>query len=331
MMLNKKQSFTKKEKIFAIIETTRPYTILWCGLVSLVGSCIAFGSFPTLKISILVTFIPIMGWIAGLCVSDYFDRKLDKIQKAHRPIPSGRIKPYELLVIGSIFAISGLILSYSLGINNIILAIIAAALVIMYAKFTKPRGILGNINRGAIIGAAFFFGVFSVNNSIFSIPMYVWLISLIFILHDINSNLIGAIRDLEGDKRGGYITFPVKYGVRISIFLSVILTLIWASLAISIPIYFDFLDRAYYILLAFALIIILALYMFLVRFSEDLNRKRALKAHKFFVVERVTLACAFIFGISSIQNATIIFIAVVTITLILQYLLRERYEFMEEI
>ena len=52
-----------------------------------------------------------MGWTAGLYLSDFLDRNIDLIQKPHRPIPSGRIKPSEALVIGGIFAITGLILS----------------------------------------------------------------------------------------------------------------------------------------------------------------------------------------------------------------------------
>jgi len=319
--------FMFREKLFALLETTRPYTLLWCGLVSLAGACIATGSFPALKIATLATFVPIMGWIAGLCASDFLDRKLDKIQKEHRPIPSGRIKSYEILATGVVFAISGLILSYLLGINTFILAFVAAALVILYARFTKARGLIGNFNRGFITAAAFFFGVFSVNSSIFSIPTYIWLASLIFIFHDTNSTLIGAIRDTEGDKKGGYITFPVKHGIKKSIQLSIFLTIIWISLAILIPTYFGFLNKIYYLILAFAIIIILVLYIFLFKSSYALNRKKALKAHEFFVIERVTLASAFIFGMTTILNATIIFTVAVIITLLLQYLLRKRYEF----
>lgn len=331
MTEDKKSNFTFNEKLFAILETTRPYTLLWCGLVSLAGACIGLGAFPPLRIALLATFVPIMGWIAGLCASDFLDRKLDKIQKAHRPIPSGRIKSYEILGIGAFFAVSGLIFSFLLGIDNLIISFVAAALVILYAKFTKSKGLFGNINRGFITGAAFFFGVFSVNNSIFSIPIYIWLTSFIFIIHDINSNLVGAIRDIEGDKKGGYLTFPVKYGVRTSIKISLVLTLIWVSLAILIPIYFSFLNIEYYFILAVVVTIIIILYIFLFESLTALDRKKALKGHEFFVVERVMLASAFIFGMSAIVNASIIFVVAVTITLLLQYSLRGRYEFGREL
>ena len=320
-------NYSGKERIFAFIEVTRPYTLLWCGLVSLVGACIAKGSFPDIYTSLLTTFIPIMGWIAGLSLSDFFDRGLDRIHKDHRPIPSGRIKSYEILIIGALFAVIGLFLSYILGIDNLLIAFIAAFLVLTYSKISKSRGMIGNINRGLITGAAFFFGVFSFYDSIYSIPFYIWLISLIFIIHDINSNLIGAIRDIEGDKIGGYNTIPVKYGIKKSIYIAVILTIIWLSFAIYIPYYYDLLNNIYYFLLILVIIIILVLYLCCFRLSEDIDRRKALRAHEFFVIERVTLASAFIFGVSNFFDSLIIYVIAVSITIILQYLLRDRYEF----
>jgi 4-hydroxybenzoate polyprenyltransferase/geranylgeranylglycerol-phosphate geranylgeranyltransferase len=319
--------FSTKEKIFAFIESTRPYTLLWCGLVSLSGACIAKGSFPDYNISLLITFIPIMGWIAGLFISDFFDRRLDQIQKNHRPIPSGRIKSYEILIIGTIFGIIGLILSYRLGLDNLIIALLAALLVLSYTKFSKSRGMIGNINRGLITGIAFFFGVFSIYDSIIFIPSYIWFISLVFIIHDINSNLIGAIRDVKGDEIGGYLTFPVKYGVKKSIIVAVFLTIIWLILALYIPYFYGLFNYIYYVLLSFVILFIFILYLCCFRLLDDVDRRKALKAHEFFVIERVTLAAAFIFGVSNLFPALIIYLIAVSLTIILQYFLRDRYEF----
>jgi 4-hydroxybenzoate polyprenyltransferase/geranylgeranylglycerol-phosphate geranylgeranyltransferase len=231
------------------------------------------------------------------------------------------------LIIGAIFALVGLYFSFLLGIGNLIIAFIAALLVFTYAKYTKSHGMIGNINRGLITGVAFFFGVFSINDSIISIPVYIWLISLVFIIHDVNSNLIGAIRDIEGDKIGGYDTFPVKYGVKISIIIAIILTFIWISLSIYIPYIFGFLNDVYFYIIAIVILIIFILYLCCFRSIKNIDRKKALKAHEFFVIERITLASAFIFGISKIFDALIIYIIAVSITIILQYFLRDRYEF----
>lgn len=326
---SKKSKISIKDKIFAHLETWRLYTIIWCGLVSLAGACISFKEFPSLKIAALATFVPMMGWVAGLYLSDYLDRKLDIIQKPHRPIPSGRIKPKEALVVGGAFAIVGFVLSFLLGIINILLVFFVAALVLTYAKISKSHGISGNLNRGFVTVAAFFYGVFSTNQSIQTIPIYIFLLSLVFLFHDTNSNLVGAIRDMGGDKKGGYLTIPVKYGLKKSILLSTLLSIVWMSLIISIPIYFNFLKQEFYFILIVDFLIILAFYFYLFKSTTSYSREKGLKFHEFFVIERIVLASALIFGIAELHIAIVIIIVALIVTITSQNMLRKRYEFME--
>lgn len=331
MSTNSHSDFTIKDKIFAHIETWRPYTVIWCGLVSLAGSCITYMGFPPVEIATLAFFIPIMGWIAGLYLSDYLDRELDAIQKPHRPIPSGRIKPKEALGVGGAFALIGFLLSFILTLNNVILVFIVAFLVFTYANISKSRGIAGNVNRGLVTVAAYFFGIFSVDKPI---AAYIWLLSLVFLIHDSNSNLIGAIRDVEGDKKGGYITVPVKYGLKNSLILALILSVIYYLLILSIVIFFNFLPYYYRfsILFLLAIGIICTMYFTMFKSITTVTRKRALQAHEFFVAERITLASAFIFGIvDSLLISTSIYAFAIIITLVSQRLIRKRYEFKENL
>ena len=324
--------FTFKDKIFAHIETWRPYTVIWSGLVSLAGACIAFEGLPSLRITLLALFVPMMGWIAGLYLSDYLDRKLDSIQKPHRPIPSGRIKPKEALAIGAIFAITGFLLSFLLSLNNILLVFVVAALVFAYAKLSKSHGIIGNINRGLVTVAAYFFGVFSIGQSIQSIPIYIWLLSPLFLIHDTDSNLVGAIRDIKGDKRGGYMTIPVKYGIKKSLFISLVLSIAYMSLIVFVTNYFDFLQYRYrfYLIFLLGVIILATMYITMFKSINNIDRKKALLAHEFFVAERTILASAFIFGmVSSVYISGSIFLIAISITLVSQRSIRKKYEFME--
>ena len=329
MKTSSKSKITIKNKLFAHLETWRIYTVIWCGLVSFAGACIAFGNLPPLRTALLALFIPMMGWTAGLYLSDYLDRKLDTIQKPHRPIPSGRIKPKEALALGAVFAITGFILSFLLSINNIILVFVVAILVFLYAKVSKSKGIIGNLNRGLVTVAAYFFGVFSLGQSISAIPIYLWLLAIVFLFHDTNSNLIGAIRDIKGDKKAGYNTIPVKYGIKKSIFFSLILTLIWLPLALYIPYRYKFLKNEFYIVIILDILILLIMYIYLFRFKDDYTQKKTLRFHEFFVIERIILASAFIFGIIEYYTAFSIFIIALLVTIASQYLLRKRYEFLE--
>jgi 4-hydroxybenzoate polyprenyltransferase/geranylgeranylglycerol-phosphate geranylgeranyltransferase len=325
-----KKKVSLKTKLFAHLETWRPYTVIWCGLVSLAGACLAYQTFPPYDIAFFAFVIPMMGWTAGLYLSDFLDRKLDLIEKPHRPIPSGRIHPYEALIIGAVFAGIGLIVSIYLSIYNLALVFVTAFLVLGYAKFTKSKGIFGNINRGMVTIAAYLYGVFTINQSLDYFPVYIWLLSFVFLIHDTNSNLVGAIRDMKGDKEGGYQTIPVKYGLKNSIFIALFINIIWYMILLGIIFSYDFLKIEFFYLFIFDVIILITLYVYLFKSIKNYTRKRALRFHEFFVIERIVLASSLIFGIVELKKAAIIFIVALIITLISQKLLRKRYEFEEK-
>jgi 4-hydroxybenzoate polyprenyltransferase/geranylgeranylglycerol-phosphate geranylgeranyltransferase len=277
---------------------------------------------------LLVFFIPILGWIAGLYLADYFDRLLDAIQKPHRPIPSGRISPTEALGVGASYAVIGLGLTFLLPPVNILLVFLAGILVLCYAKFTKAKGLLGNFNRGAMTVATYLFGVFSLNSSS-SIPLSLWLLSLVFFFHDTNSNIIGAIRDVHGDRTGGYTTTPVRYGIRRTLLISVSLSVLYLLLTMGIILIFPLIAYPVYFLgvVFLGILILCVMYFILFSSAHTLTRRQSLHAHELFVAERILFASAFIVGIaSSTLLSFTIFIVSLIVTVLSQHLLRERYE-----
>ena len=317
-----------KTKLFAHFETMRPYTLFWCGLVSLLGACLMYGDIPPLQVSFLVFFIPILGWIAGLYLADYYDRTLDLIQKPHRPIPSKRIFSREALFIGATYVLVGLGLTFLLPLINILLVFIAGILVFFYAKYTKSRGLLGNFNRGAMTVITYLFGVFSIG-SFSSIPLSIWLLSIVFFFHDTNSNIIGAIRDVHGDKTGGYVTTPVRYGIRTTLLISVLLSFLYLLITAGIIYVYALIRYPVYSLALFSIGILILCVMYLILFtsSQTLTRKQSLLAHELFVAERIFFASAFIVGIATSHALSFsICIISLVVTILSQHLLRERYE-----
>jgi len=71
MVINKEVSLTTH--LIAHIETWRPYTVIWCGLLSLSGAVLTFKGLPSLQISLFSLFTPIFGWIAGLYLVFFID------------------------------------------------------------------------------------------------------------------------------------------------------------------------------------------------------------------------------------------------------------------
>ena len=106
---------------------------------------------------------------AGNVINDYFDYKIDLINKPDRPIPSGRISlkngrnyGYFLFFMGTV---CGFFISY-LTNNWIPFAIVLFADVVLYlyAYKLKSTPLLGNLTVGFMTGFGFVFGGFSINN-----------------------------------------------------------------------------------------------------------------------------------------------------------------------
>lgn len=268
-----------------------------------------------------------MGWIAGLYLSDYLDVRLDMIQKAHRPIPSGRIYPNEALIIGALFAGIGMSLTILLGLKNLILAFCAAFLVYSYARFTKPRGILGNINRGALAVVAFLFGMLSLNNPLPDIPVSLLLLCIVFLLHDMNTNLVGTLRDMHSDKEGGYQTIPVRYGLKKTAYLAIFLSITWFLLLLGLIILLYTPTYLFLILIFIDGVLVLLIGSCLRKLVKTYSRKKALTIHKCFVLERITLASAIISLVVPLHISLTVYITSLLFTGLFQITLRNQYEF----
>jgi hypothetical protein len=77
------------------------------------------------------------------------------------------------------------------------------------------------------------------------------------------------------------------------------------------------------------ILILFCLYVYLFKSLKNYSREKALKFHEFFVIERITLASAFIFGLTDIKVAATIYVVALLITALSQHSLRKKYEFKE--
>ena len=315
-----------QRKLLAHIETWRPYTSFYVGLLALSTSVLWRGQLLPLPLAALIFAAPTLGWLAGLYGCDYFDHDLDKLQKEHRPLPSGRISAREAFLCMMVCMYLGFVASAWLSFLNLLLAGVVMAAAVGYT-IVKAHAFLGNISRGIPGGLTAFFGIVAAAGGI--IPTQhraiVLLLPLLFFLHDITTNLVGTIRDVEGDRAGHYITVPVKYGVRRAVQLVIGLTLLWELIAGLLPLLISLRVGDFYLMYGVALILAILALTLLARQPE--NRRTALLAHKYFVAERVLLAGALLAGAIGVLQALVIVIPLLALTLWSQLKLRNRHEF----
>lgn len=195
------------------ISLGRPLTSLMIGLVVLASALIEAGSnLDGYTISIFLGFtVAFLFGIAGNSINDYFDYENDKINHPDRPIPSGTLKPGNVLRFSIfIFAISfllSLFLSSIVGYSALLIVTIAFTSQIAYEKKYKHEKIIGNLIIGTQTALAFIFGGIIVGKTIIT-----GVIAIAVFLSIVGREIVKDIEDIKGDK--DRVTLPMKIGVK---------------------------------------------------------------------------------------------------------------------
>jgi geranylgeranylglycerol-phosphate geranylgeranyltransferase len=299
--------------------------MLYVGLVGLAGAWLAGRSVDAPRLAI-AWLVPTLGWIGGHYGGDYFDRDLDATAKPHRPIPSGRL-PASVALAAMIVLVSGAgLLALWANPRTIVLVAAATAAGIGYSKVFKAEGLSGNLIRGSLTAFVVLFGAMMATRYP---PWWTLPVAAVFLLHDSQSNLVGAMRDIDGDRAAGYETFPVHRGIRAALRAVVSMTVLWVAVAVAAA----FIQPAgadlvtYFALLAVSVSLAGLAITVLVRAAEPMPPAVALRAHSLLVVERVILAGAFIGLAAGPLPAAIATVPCVLITVTLQTRMRANYEF----
>jgi 4-hydroxybenzoate polyprenyltransferase/geranylgeranylglycerol-phosphate geranylgeranyltransferase len=323
--LDRRPAVRFKDRLVAHVEAWRPDLSTYAGLVSLAGAVLASADPPVWRL-IGAWLAPTLGWVAAMYGGDYFDRDLDAVSKPHRPIPSGRMTAREALG-GMITCIClGMVVAVVLNPLNLAVVAVTTVIGIAYSKYLKARGIWGNLIRGGVTAMAFVVGTLAVQSTP---PLALLPIALVFWLHDSGSNVVGAICDQDGDRKGGYRTFPVRHGDRAALWLLIGFDVAWLALAVGYPLSMDQeFDLASYVpYLVVAVAFGLATVVLLLRAPKPIPRLSALRAHEYLVIGRLVLAAAFVAAAASPWLAAVLLLPAAAATLLSSLaMMRRRYE-----
>ncbi|MEU6129981.1 UbiA family prenyltransferase [Saccharopolyspora sp. NPDC047091] len=307
--------------IRAHVETWRPYTTCYPAMVGIAGAVTAGAGWGVPLVAAAV--VPALGWLSGHYLGDYFDRELDAIGKPQRPIPSGRLSPRAALACGVGCAAAAAVFALLVNWRAVLLVVVATAGIVAYSRFCKARGLSGNLVRGALTALALAAGALLGADRL---PWPVLVFALVFLAHDAASNLVGTMRDVDGDRAGGYRSVPVRSGVPVAVRLSFALyasgLLVVLALAEAVP------QRGGYSALAtVAACAGTAAFSLLLEHIRELPPRKALRAHEILVAERLVLAGALIAGAAGLWLALAVLVPALVFSLGAQAVLRSGHEF----
>ncbi|MEV0087123.1 UbiA family prenyltransferase [Saccharopolyspora sp. NPDC050642] len=308
-----------RRSLWAHVQTCRPYTLCYPVLVGVAGAGV--GGAAGLAEFVIAGCGPAFGWLSGHYLGDYFDRELDRVAKPQRPIPSGRLPAGTALTCGIGFAVGAAALLTWANWRTLLLVVVALGGIVAYSRFCKARGLSGNLVRGLITALAFLIGAMVVD------PLPGWpavVFSVVFLLHDTASNLVGTLRDVDGDRAAGYRSVPVRYGMRYATRLTTVLyvsAIVTAAFGLLLP------HRpGYPVLLAAAACVGLVAVLPLLWLAPTLSQARALRAHELLVAERLVLAGAVLARTVPAVTVGSLLVLVLVFSLWTQAVMRSKHE-----
>lgn len=209
--------------------------------------------FPVLLGAMVASFI--MG--GGNTLNDYFDYKIDKLNKPNRPIPSGQISRRSALVFALVLFFMGFGLSFFLNFLATSIAFINSCLLIFYARYSKTLAFAGNILVALMTSSVFIFSAVILNTMNISIAV---LASTAFFVMTARE-ILKDIEDIQGDSQSGASTLPIKLGIKRARAISAFF-IIPSILLIFLPYILDTMN-IFYLVLIFLATLVLILSFFL--------------------------------------------------------------------
>ncbi|MDZ7694110.1 MAG: UbiA-like protein EboC [Balneolaceae bacterium] len=148
-------------KIPALLEVMRPANIVTAFADILAGFAIAGGAISLVGSSMPSISPEGLGWLllstfglygGGVVFNDYFDADLDAEERPERPIPSGRISPGSVALLGSLLLLLGIVSAFQVNAYSLVLAILIAGGSLVYDKWAKHSKLWGPLLMGLLRG-----------------------------------------------------------------------------------------------------------------------------------------------------------------------------------
>lgn len=232
----------------AYLEILRPGNAVMA-VIAIILMMIISGNF-TLS-PILAAFVVFVVTGGGNVINDYFDYKIDAINKPQRPIPSGRVSRKSAGIYSILLFVVGIAVAFFNSLLLGMIALLSSFLMIYYAYDLKGRALIGNLSISFLTGLCFVFGGIAVNEITVSIYLgtYAFLMTMA-------REIVKDMEDVEGDKKEGATTLPIIYGMKTSSILAASFMII-ASITSPVLYFVGIFDILYLAVLVVAILVFL--------------------------------------------------------------------------
>lgn len=191
------------------LEIMRPVNSVMLGMAIIIGAFITGGtrilSDGWSLIYAFLTGFTMSG--AAMAINDYYDREIDAVNEPQRAIPSGRISPRAAVAFTGLLSAVGLISSYMISTEALLIAVFAWVVMMVYSMWGKKTGFPGNLMVSVSVALPFMYGGIMTGSLAASLSF-----SGIAFLANTGREITKGIVDVDGDKLEGVKTIAVTRG-----------------------------------------------------------------------------------------------------------------------
>lgn len=185
-------------KVAAIARLTRVEHSAMLVIAVIAGELIS-GGIPHITQLALSIITPILVSMGSFAINDYFDVEADIAnRRMNRPIAAGHIKRREAFAIAMVCFVIGVASSAFINMYALVIALVFAALAILYSYRMKEMLLIGNVYIALSMVIPFIYGDYVVSSSV---GYNIVLICVIIFLAGLAREIHGMVRDYEGDRK----------------------------------------------------------------------------------------------------------------------------------
>jgi 4-hydroxybenzoate polyprenyltransferase len=185
---------------------------------------------------------------AGYIINDYYDIKIDLINKPDRVVIGKSITRRYALLFHTVLSVSGVLIGFFLGWQIGVIHFMSAFLLWWYSNSLKRQPFIGNFVVAWLTGIS----VVIVNVLYDSTNALVIIYALFAFFMTLVREIIKDMEDLKGDNTFGCKTLPIIWGIRNTKFILYLLLVIFVLLVILMNLFYAQLPDYYFIVFLFA-------------------------------------------------------------------------------
>lgn len=194
---------------------------------------------------------------AGYIINDYYDVKIDLINKPERVVVGKSITRRYAILLHTFLSVSGvflgLLLSWQIGVINFF----SAFLLWLYSNNLKRQPFIGNFTVAFLTGLSIALINWLYHSHLLLINVYATFAFFMTLVREI----IKDMEDLKGDNTYGCKTLPILWGVRKTKNMLYGLVALFVVVVLSIHLLFRDLPIYYFVLFLFLPLVVLLFYL----------------------------------------------------------------------